>query len=190
MIRGAAGCTPNARHVTSYDLAHFCDDVHDIITAEGEAGLPRVAEKVRELLANPAFVAATWDASTPPGKRVLHHDPATDVYVLAHVHPAGRAPGAPHSHGTSWAVYGNAKGYTDMTIWQRVNSADDDHAELVIAEQYRLAEGEARSYSAGAIHSTLQPEPAWVLRVTGTDLDVLPRFRFKPGRDAILEAHR
>jgi len=174
--------------VSTYDLPEFCADVRDIVRAKGQRGLPEVGEKLRQLLANPAFVAATWDATTPPGKRVLHHDPETDFYVLAHVHPAGRAPGAPHSHGSSWAVYGNARGFTDMTIWTRVNPETDEHAELVVAERYRLGEGEARAYPSGAIHSTLQTEPAWVLRVTGTDLDVLPRFRFKPGRDTILEA--
>jgi len=174
--------------VNTYDLPQFCEDLRAILIADGQAGLPRVAENLRRLLANPAFVAATWDESTPPGKRVLYHDPATDAYVLAHVHPAGRAPGAPHSHGTSWAVYGNAKGFTDMTLWKRVNPETDDHAELIVAERYRLDEGAAQSYSAGAIHSTLQTEQAWVVRVTGTDLDVLPRFRFKPGRDRILDA--
>ena len=173
--------------MSSYDLAKFCADVHDIVRAEGQDGLPHVAEKLRLLLANPAFVAATWDESTPPGKRVLHHDPDTDVYVLAHVHPAGRAPGAPHSHGTSWAVYGNAKGFTDMTLWKRLNAESDDHAELVVADRYRLDEGQAQSYPSGAIHSTLQTGKAWVVRITGTDLDVLPRFRFKPGRDAIID---
>jgi hypothetical protein len=174
--------------MSTYDLPHFCADVREIVRAEGQAGLPQIAEKLTQLLANPAFVAATWDESTPPGKRVLNHDPETDVYVLAHVHPAGRAPGAPHSHGTSWAVYGNARGYTDMTLWKRVNPESEERAELVADDAYRLNEGEARCYPSGAIHSTMQPEKAWVLRVTGTDLDVLPRFRFKPGRDVILEA--
>jgi hypothetical protein len=174
--------------MSDYDLPQFCSDVRTIVQAEGQRGLGQIAEKLQTLLANPAFVSATWNASTPPGKRVLDHDPETDVFVLAHVHPAGRAPGAPHSHGTSWAVYGNAKGFTDMTLWRRVNPETDDHAELVVADTYRLEEGHARAYPSGAIHSTLQTEPAWVLRVTGTDLDVLPRFRFKADRDRILEA--
>jgi len=170
-----------------YDLQAFCADINAIIKRDGQRGLPAVAEKLALLLANDAFVNATWDENTPPGKRVLHHDPETDLYVLAHMHPAGRVPGAPHSHGSSWAVYGNAKGFTDMTIWTRVNPETDEHAELVVAERYRLGEGEARAYPSGAIHSTLQTEPAWVLRVTGTDLDVLPRYRFRPDRDVILE---
>ncbi len=173
--------------MSTYDLTSFSHDVNAILSAEGVDGLPRVAEKLRLLLANPAFVAATFDANSP-AKRVLHHDAQTDAYVLAHVHPGGKAPGAPHSHGTSWAIYGNARGYTDMTIWRKTNAAADDRAELAVVERYRLNEGEARVYPAGTIHSTNQPEPAWVVRVTGTDLDVLPRFRFKPDRDAIVEA--
>jgi hypothetical protein len=173
--------------VSAYDLPSFCSDLRAILKAEGTDGLPAVARKLEELLANPAFVAATFSASDPPGKRELYHDPETDAYVLAHVHVASKVAGAPHSHGTSWAVYGNARGVTDMTVWRRVNPATEEHAELVAADRYRLGEGEARPYASGTIHSTFQPASAWVVRVTGTDLDALERFRFKGGRDRILE---
>ena len=36
------------------------------------------------------------------------------------------------------------------------------------------------------IHSTAHPEKAWVIRVTGTDLDAIPRFRFRPKTDKII----
>ena len=35
------------------------------------------------------------------------------------------------------------------------------------------------------IHSTAHPEKAWVIRVTGTDLDKLPRYHFRK-QDRIL----
>jgi hypothetical protein len=41
-------------------------------------------------------------------------------------------------------------------------------------------------YLPHVIHSTAHPEKAWVIRVTGTDLDHLPRFRFHPQRDKIV----
>jgi hypothetical protein len=173
--------------VSAYDLPRFCADLRAILEADGTDGLPAVARKLEALLANPAFVAATFSASDPPGKRELYHDPQTDAYVLAHVHVPSKVPGTPHSHGTSWAVYGNARGVTDMTVWRRVNAESEDHAELVAADRYRLGEGEARPYPSGTIHSTFQPEDAWVVRVTGTDLDALPRFRFKADRDKILQ---
>ena len=172
--------------MSAYGLTEFAADIHTIVSDEGQAGLPRVAEKLRQLLANPAFVSETFDETMLPGKRVLHHDPQTDVYVLAHVHHPSAKPGLPHSHGTSWAVYGNAKGATEMTIWQRVNLETDDHAELTVSDKYVLGEGQARCYSSGAIHSTNQPGKAWVIRVTGTDLDVLPRYRFNRATDKML----
>jgi len=172
--------------MSAYGLTEFADDLRAIVKADGEAGLPRVAEKLQRLLANPAFVAETFDDSTPPGKRVLYHDPETDVYVLAHVHAPSLKPGMPHSHGTSWAVYGNARGSTEMTLWRRENPDSDDHAELTVADKHVLAPGQARLYASGAIHSTNQPGKAWVIRVTGTDLDVLPRYRFNRNTDTML----
>jgi hypothetical protein len=102
------------------------------------------------------------------------------------VQEAGRG-GSPHTHGTSWAIYGNARGYTDMTEWRRVNPETDDHAELVPTNKYRLNAGDTHAYAPGVIHSTAHPEKAWVIRVTGTDLDALPRYRFSKRRDKILE---
>jgi hypothetical protein len=174
--------------VSAYGLTEFAEDLRVIVKSDGQAGLQHVAEKLQRLLANPAFVAETFDDSIPPGKRVLYHDPDTDVYVLAHVHAPSAKPGLPHSHGTSWAVYGNAKGSTEMTLWRRENPESDDHAELTIIDKYVLGEGQARTYPSGAIHSTNQPGKAWVIRVTGTDLDVLPRYRFNSKADKMLEA--
>lgn len=147
--------------MSAYGLTEFTADVHAIVKDEGQAGLLHVAEKLQQLLANPAFVSATFDEGMPPGKRVLHHDSQTDVYVLAHVHNPSPQPGLPHSHGTSWAVYGNAKGATEMTLWRRMNLETNDHAELAVADKYVLGEGQARCYPSGAIHSTNQPGKAW-----------------------------
>lgn len=129
-----------------------------ILKSDGQAGLPRVGEKLQQLLANPAFVGETFDDSMPPGKRVLFHDLQTDVYVLAHVNAPSEKPGAPHNHGTSWAVCGNAKGSTGMTIWRRANPETDTPAELIPVDEYTLGEGQARPYPSGAIHSTRQLE--------------------------------
>lgn len=172
--------------MSAYGLTEFSEDLRAIVKSDGQAGLQRVADKLQQLLANPAFVADTFDDSIPPGKRVLYHDPETDVYVLAHVHAPSARPGLPHSHGTSWAVYGNAKGSTEMTLWRRENPESDDHAELAVIDKYVLGQGQARTYPSGAIHSTNQPGKAWVIRVTGTDLDVLPRYRFNSKADKML----
>ena len=50
-----------------------------------------------------------------------------------------------------------------------------------------LRAGDTRAYGPGVLHSTLHPEKAWVIRVTGTDLDAIPRYRFRPKTDKIVE---
>ena len=170
----------------AYTLDQFCADSHDLLKSKPLAdALPQVAEALSRLLSNPAFVAATFDESMAPSKRELHHDPELDFYVLAHVQEGGKT-GRPHSHGTSWAVYGNAKNSTEMTEWRRSNPESDDHAELVAASKYSLSPGQTHAYGPGMIHSTSHPKPAWVIRVTGCDMDKMPRYSFGK-KDKILE---
>ena len=49
---------------------------------------------------------------------------------------------------------------------------------------FRIEDG--RAYGPGVIHSTAHRQKAWVIRVTGTDLDKLPRFRLRK-QDRVLE---
>jgi predicted metal-dependent enzyme (double-stranded beta helix superfamily) len=170
----------------AYTLDNFCADAHAILKGKPlDQALPQVAERLSSLLVNPQFVAATFNDEMPAGKRVLHHDPELDFYVLAHVQEPGKA-GKPHSHGTSWAIYGNAKAVTDMTEWRRVNPENDAHYELVASSKYGLGPGQTHAYGPNVIHSTAHKDKAWVIRVTGTDLDKLPRYHFRK-QDKILE---
>ena len=74
-----------------------------------------------------------------------------------------------------------------MTEWRRTNAEDADHAELEVKEKYSIGPGDTKAYGPGMIHSTAHPEKAWVVRITGGDLDHVPRFRFDPRKDKILE---
>ena len=165
-------------------LAEFCQASTAVLktTDPLERKLAQIAGGLSELLANPDFVAEAFSENDPPGHRMLFHCVDTDYHVLAHVQRAGKG-GLPHSHGASWAIYGNARGFTDMTEWRRVNPAGEEQAVLEEAAKYRLNAGETHAYGPHVIHSTAHPEKAWVIRVTGTDLDHLPRFRFHPQRD-------
>ncbi len=170
----------------AYTLDQFCTDSHAILKSRPlTSALPQVADRLSQLLANPDFVAATFKEDMPPSKRELYHDPELDFYVLAHVQQGGKT-GTPHSHGNSWAIYGNARASTEMTEWRRANPESDDHAELAAVSKYALIPGQTRAYGPGVIHSTAHPQNAWVIRVTGTDLDKLPRYHFGK-KDKILE---
>jgi hypothetical protein len=172
----------------AYTLEQFCADHHAVLTSGVPLAqaLPQIAEKLALLLRNPQFVADTFNDDTPIGRRELHHDPDTDVYVLAHVQAGGKK-GSPHSHGASWAVYGTARAVTNMTEWRRINPEGEEQAVLEPVEHYSLGPGQTRAYGPGVLHSTEHPRKAWVIRVTGTDVDAIPRFRYKPERDRLVE---
>ncbi len=169
---------------TAFD--RFTAETVAIVKARGVSGLSDIAGVLRPLLRDPEFAALAFpDRSVR--KRVLFHDAETDVYVLAHIHEAGKR-GKPHSHGASWAVYGNVVGVTEMTEWRRVNPDSEPHAVLESSSHYRLGPGDSRAYPPYLIHSTAHPENALVIRVTGTDLDRIPRYGFDPNHDRIVAA--
>jgi predicted metal-dependent enzyme (double-stranded beta helix superfamily) len=171
-----------------YTLKQFCDDNHALLTSGRplSEALKNIEERLSTLLKNPEFVAETFNDDTPIGRRVLHHDPDTDVYVLAHVQQAPKK-GSPHNHGNSWVVYGTAKAVTNMTEWRRINPENEEQAVLEPVAHYSLGPGETHAYGPGVLHSTEHPRKAWVIRVTGTDVDAIPRYRFRPERDRIVE---
>ena len=138
--------------------SQFCADHHALLTSGQPLAqaLPQIAEKLSTLLSNPQFVADSFSDDTPLGKRTLHHDADTDVYVLAHVYE-GPKKGSPHSHGASWAVYGNARAVTEMTEWRRTNPESEEQAVLEPVANYSLGPGDTRAYGPGVLHSTRHP---------------------------------
>jgi hypothetical protein len=164
----------------------FTADLVATLKRSGVGGLADIAQSLKPLLRDHEFASLAFPDSTVR-KRVLFHDADTDVYVLAHIHEAGKR-GRPHSHGASWAVYGNVLGVTDMTEWRRINPEGEPHAVLEPSSHYRLNPGDTRAYPPYLIHSTAHPEHARVIRITGTDLDQIPRYGFDPAHDRILQS--
>ena len=152
---------------------------------ELDVALEKIAAGLALLVTDPEFVAHAFKDSDPPGKRELAHDPETGFYVFAHVQKGGKT-GKPHSHGESWAIYANVRNETQMTEWARVNDPAEERVVLKPADRYSLGPGETRAYGPGVIHSTAHPQDAWVVRMTGTDLDAIPRYHFSTKRDEIL----
>jgi predicted metal-dependent enzyme (double-stranded beta helix superfamily) len=165
--------------------AYVADCRKQLESAPLDVALKAMAADLARLLKEPTFVAVAFSEADPPGKRVLAHDATRDFYVLAHVQEGGKA-GKPHSHGASWAIYGTARGATGMTEWRRVNDAAAEAFELKAADEYVLGPGDTRAYGPNVIHSTNHPAKAWVIRVTGGDLDQIPRYHFKASRDRVV----
>jgi predicted metal-dependent enzyme (double-stranded beta helix superfamily) len=168
-----------------YGLSEFSLDLTAAIGADGVSALPRVAEKLKLILANSHFLAAAFDRDLRSGAHLLFRDPESDLRVQAHVYSAGKR-GAPHNHGGGWEIHGVARGCTEVTEWRRVSPVSDDHAELEAVTRYWLAPGDAHAFAPNVIHSTANPEKSWVIRVTGSGAGDIPRYRFRPGQDTIL----
>ena len=126
----------------------------------------------------------------PFGTSTLYHDPETDFHVLAHCFDKG-SKSPPHDDGRSWAIYGQARHHTDMTVWRRTDDRKEKgHADLDIAQQCRLNPGEVVIFYPGDIHSIDFSKGARFTRVTGTDLNTIdqPISNFKDKTSKIASA--
>lgn len=160
----------------SYDFEQLKADVRSALTkGQSATELESIRQSLAKLLANNAFVEQTCGASAEPGLKLLYEDREFGFQVLAHINEkARRSP--PHDHGESWAVYGQAIGYTDMREWNRTDDGkDSDHARLEPTRSYRLNPGEVGVYSHGAFHAIDYPDKSRFIRITGTNLDKIWR---------------
>jgi predicted metal-dependent enzyme (double-stranded beta helix superfamily) len=173
----------------AYAFEDFTKDAHDFLTADpGPAG----REKVRNGLATLLRDRAELDARIRPdaGTQVLHHDPDTGIYVLAHPHPKEGRRG-PHDHGPSWAIYGVLDGETETVEWARKDDGSrEGYAEIEPARKYTIREGEAYLYNEGTPHSVYYPEGTMLIRVTGTDLNTVTVLRYNPERNQVVADDR
>jgi predicted metal-dependent enzyme (double-stranded beta helix superfamily) len=161
-----------------YRLDQFIDDCRSILRRDpGPQGREQVRGKLESLLQNPDFIREHCQ-ERPRGLFMLYEDPELGFQVLAHINDKARV-SPPHDHGASWAIYGQATHYTDMTEWEREDDGGDPrHAKLKPVKKYRLMPGHAGIYQDGKIHSIDYPDHARFIRVTGTNLDRIARVRF------------
>jgi predicted metal-dependent enzyme (double-stranded beta helix superfamily) len=155
-----------------YTLEEFCNDCCAAIRKDpGNGGREVIRRNLERLLENKALVDKECAADRPRGTYTLYHDPELDFHVLAHCFDKGTV-SPPHDHGHSWAVYGQARNHTDMTVWRRTDGGGKHgHAELAVKKKYRLDAGQAGTFNPGDIHSIDFPDGSRFIRVTGTDLD-------------------
>jgi predicted metal-dependent enzyme (double-stranded beta helix superfamily) len=162
----------------TYELDQFIADTrHSLKSDPGPAGREQVRANLEKLLTNKEFVAKYCGEDAERGLKVLHEDPELKFQVLAHVNDKARV-SPPHDHGESWAIYGQARLWTDMIEWKREDDGKDPkHAKLVPEKKYRLEPGRAGIYQDGKIHSIDYPDKSRFVRVTGVNLDNITRIR-------------
>ena len=163
----------------AYTLEAFCRDCAAILGADpGPGGKEQARKNLERLLAEKAFVAEHCGPGAELGVHLLHRDPELGFCVLAHINREPRT-SPPHDHGSSWAIYGQATAYTDMTEYRRPDGASGPgEAKLEVSRRYRLEPGHAGLFDVGAIHAIAYGDDARFVRVTGADLEQVPRLKF------------
>jgi predicted metal-dependent enzyme (double-stranded beta helix superfamily) len=167
------------KNAMPYDLDQFVSDCRSVLKRDpGPGGREEVRTRLERLLSNKEFVEEYCGEHVPRGLKLLYEDPELGFQVLAHINDKARV-SPPHDHGASWAIYGQATQYTEMTEWERKDDGSDPgKAKLNPVKKYRLLPGHAGIYQDGTIHSIDYPDQARFVRVTGTNLDRIPRVSF------------
>ncbi len=145
----------------------------------GIDGRMLVCDLVGEALKDPAFVAAHINDETPE-RQVLYEDPELGFTVLAHAYRDAKT-SAPHDHGPSWAIYGQAAGETVMTDWEclaRPTETTPGRARRI--KDYAMKPGDAFLYEPGILHSPRRDGPTRLLRIEGINMDRVKRLPYLP----------
>jgi hypothetical protein len=162
-----------------YDLQQFSADCHRILAVDpGVAGRQKVCALLQQALKDEGFVAAQLRAETPE-REIVYEDKELGFCILAHSYQ-GAKESAPHDHGPSWAIYGQARGETEMTDWSLVAPASTDRPGKVrFVRSYKLTPGMAYVYNEGDLHSPKRSGPTGLIRIEGTNMDKVKRLKYE-----------
>ena len=109
----------------AHTLDQFAADCHRILKAEpGPEGRQKVCTLLQDALQDEEFVATNLGDDVPQ-RKILYEDQELGFCILAHVN-TGAKESPPHDHGPAWAIYGQARGETEMSDWELVEPASED----------------------------------------------------------------
>jgi predicted metal-dependent enzyme (double-stranded beta helix superfamily) len=165
--------------IMTQTLEQFARACHSILASDrGPAGREKVRALVEDVLKDDAFIAAHLTDETPE-RTILYEDPDLGFCILAH-HYKGAKESAPHDHGPSWAIYGQARGETVMSDWTLVERATEGRAGKVrFVRSYSLKPGDAHVYNEGDLHSPRREGPTRLIRIEGTNMDRVKRVAYE-----------
>lgn len=163
----------------SHTLEQFSTQCHEILKAEpGPAGRKKVCALLEEVLKDQSFVAKNLDETTPE-RKIIYQDPELGFCILAHSYK-GAKESPPHDHGPSWAIYGQARGETEMSDYQLLEPATAENPGKVRKlKTYKLTPGVAHVYNEGDLHSPKRVGPTQLIRIEGVNMETVKRFKFQ-----------
>ena len=163
----------------SFTLESFASDVHRILKEDpSRAGREKVRNLVQEAVKDEKFIA-TYVNDNTPDRQVIYEDADLGFCVCAHVNREAREAN-PHDHGSSWAIYGQAFGETEMSDWQVLEPAEEAKpGKVQRARVYTLKPGMAHIYNEGDVHSPKRVYTTGLLRIEGKNTAKMKRLAYK-----------
>jgi predicted metal-dependent enzyme (double-stranded beta helix superfamily) len=160
------------------NLETFARECSAILSADpGPAGRRKVCALLEQALLDRDFVENSVNDATSE-RHLLYEDPRLGFCIFAH-HYRGAKDSPPHDHGTSWAIYGQARGETEMTDYERVaEPAEGKPGKARPVRTYKLVPGMAYLYNEGDLHSPHRKTSTRLIRIEGTNMDRVKRARF------------
>jgi predicted metal-dependent enzyme (double-stranded beta helix superfamily) len=160
-------------------LLQFARECQTILRSEpGPSGRRQICMRLEQLLRDSKFVSSNVNEDTPE-RQILYEDPDIGFCILAH-NNKGAKNSPPHDHGPSWAIYGQAKGETEMTDYALVEPATREKAGKARAlRTYKLTPGAAYLYNEGDLHSPRRNGPTQLIRIEGMNMDRIKRLKFE-----------
>jgi hypothetical protein len=162
-----------------FTLESFASDVKQILKEDpSPAGREKVRKLVQEALNDKKFIASYINDNTPD-RQVIYEDPDLGFCICAHVNREAREAN-PHDHGSSWAIYGQAFGETEMSDWEIVEPAMEGKPGKVRRSRvYALKPGMAHIYNEGDVHSPKRVATTGLLRIEGKNTQTMKRLAYK-----------
>ena len=165
-----------------YSLDDLIVDIKDVILNEKiPNGSDKVCYFVSKALMDQNFISENLSdrQNGEHPRQILYEDKEIGFCVCGHVYNS-EAIGSPHDHGSSWAIYGQASGETEMTDWEIVKERSNNEMIYVKPKKtYTMKAGDVHFYGVGDVHSPVRKEPVRLLRVEGANLDNIKRSNIK-----------
>jgi len=160
-------------------LEQFAADCKAALIAEpGTKGREKVRDLVKQVLAQPDFIAEYIPDGTPE-RQVLYEDPELGFTILAHGYTGAKG-SKPHDHGPSWAIYGQASGETIMTAWDCLaRPTETSPGKAKFNHNYVMQPGDAYLYDEGVLHSPERKSSTRLLRIEGMNMMKIKRLPYE-----------
>ena len=162
-----------------YTLDSFASECHRILEAEpGPAGREKVRAVVEAVLKDKKFLGTYLNDNTPD-RQVIYEDPELGFCICAHLNKDAKEAN-PHDHGSSWAIYGQAFGETEMSDWEIIEpAAEGKPGKVRRARVYALKPGMAHIYNEGDVHSPKRVTTTGLIRIEGKNTQKMKRLAYK-----------